>query len=78
MAAKRRDWLWRTLDWLVGAARGCLDQASERRGDPPGNWVVSQLDKSGAKLVPTLRDAGCDGLPDSLLLASPFISQSEK
>ncbi|WP_323636477.1 HofP DNA utilization family protein [Pectobacterium polaris] len=42
---------------------------------PPGNWLVSQLDKSGAKLVPTAREAGCDGLPDSLLLASPFITK---
>ncbi|MEQ9867018.1 HofP DNA utilization family protein [Pectobacterium aroidearum] len=44
----------------------------------PGNWVVSQLDKSGATLVPTLRETGCDGLPDSLLLASPFINKPEE
>ncbi|KML64781.1 DNA utilization family protein [Pectobacterium peruviense] len=42
---------------------------------PPGNWLVSQLDKSGAKLVPMVGEAGCDGLPDEMLLASPFINK---
>ncbi|KHN53826.1 HofP DNA utilization family protein [Pectobacterium fontis] len=45
---------------------------------PLGNWVVSQLDKSGVTLIPTAREAGCDGLPDALLLASPFINKPDR
>ncbi|MEQ9893424.1 HofP DNA utilization family protein [Pectobacterium aroidearum] len=67
----------RWIGWLAQPETAWIRLASGET-IPPGYWVVSQLDKSGAKLVPTLRDAGCDGLPDSLLLASPFISKSEE
>ncbi|MBA0168688.1 HofP DNA utilization family protein [Pectobacterium sp. CFBP8739] len=67
----------RWVGWLAQPEAAWIRLASGET-IPPGNWVVSQLDKSGAKLVPTLRDAGCNGLPDSLLLASPFISQPEE
>lgn len=65
------------IGWLTQPETGWLRLVSGET-IPPGNWVVSQLDKSGAKLVPTLRDAGCGGLPDSLQLASPFIDKPEE
>ncbi|MEL4889176.1 DUF2531 family protein [Pectobacterium betavasculorum] len=65
----------RWIGWLAQPeAVGWLRLASGET-IPPGNWLVSQLDKSGAKLVPTAGEAGCDGLPDKLLLASPFINR---
>ncbi|ACX89791.1 DUF2531 family protein [Pectobacterium parmentieri] len=64
----------RWIGWLAQAEMGWVKLTSGET-IPPGNWVVSQLDKSGATLVPTLREAGCDGLPDSLLLDSPFVDR---
>ncbi|ATY92538.1 HofP DNA utilization family protein [Pectobacterium atrosepticum] len=64
----------RWIGWLAQPEVGWIRLASGET-IPPGNWLVSQLDKSGAKLVPTAREAGCDGLPDKLLLASPFINK---
>ncbi|MGI8474411.1 HofP DNA utilization family protein [Pectobacterium brasiliense] len=64
----------RWTGWLAQPEVGWIKLT---RGEtiPPGNWVVSQLDKSGAQLVPTAHEAGCDGLPDNLLLVSPFITK---
>lgn len=67
----------RWIGWLAQPEAGWIRLAIGET-IPPGNWVISQLDKSGAKLVPTVRDTGCDGLPDSLLLASPFINKPEE
>ncbi|WP_409158759.1 HofP DNA utilization family protein [Pectobacterium sp. B2J-2] len=67
----------RWIGWLAQPEVGWIRLASGET-IPPGHWMVSQLDKSGAKLVPTAREAGCDGLPDSLLLASPFINKPEE
>lgn len=66
----------RWIGWLAQPEAGWIRLV---KGDtiPSGNWVVSQLDKSGAQLVPIARDAGCDGLPD-MLLASPFTNKPEE
>ncbi len=67
----------RWIGWLAQPEIGWIRLTSGET-IPPGYWLVSQLDKSGAKLIPTAREAGCDGLPDSLLLVSPFINKPEE
>ncbi|WEF11725.1 DUF2531 family protein [Pectobacterium actinidiae] len=67
----------RWIGWLAQPEVGWIRLTSGET-IPPGYWLVSQLDKSGAKLIPTAREAGCDGLPDSLLLVSPFINKPEE
>ncbi|MEQ9889067.1 DUF2531 domain-containing protein [Pectobacterium zantedeschiae] len=64
----------RWIGWFAQPEAGWIRLTSGET-IPPGNWLVSELDKSGAKLVPTEREAGCDGLPEKLLLASPFIKR---
>lgn len=64
----------RWIGWLAQPEVGWIKLTSGET-IPPGYWLVSQLDQSGAKLVPTAHEAVCDGLPDSLLLVSPFITK---
>ncbi|GKW25678.1 hypothetical protein PEC311524_32720 [Pectobacterium carotovorum subsp. carotovorum] len=67
----------RWIGWLTQPEAGWV-RLTNGEVVPPGNWSVSQLDKSGAKLVPTARGAGCDGQQESLLLASPFINKPKE
>ncbi|QCR10226.1 DUF2531 family protein [Brenneria rubrifaciens] len=48
-----------------------------KRGEmiPPGDWQVSQLDKSGMKLTAVARVATCEGISATVSLASPFINK---
>ncbi|BES83182.1 hypothetical protein PEC302107_01120 [Pectobacterium araliae] len=67
----------RWVGWLTQPEVGWIKLTSGET-IPPGYWLVSQLDKSGARLVLTAREAGCDGQQASLLLASPFINKPKE
>ncbi|MFP9228065.1 HofP DNA utilization family protein [Pectobacterium cacticida] len=66
--------------WTGWLARADAEWLKLTSGEtiPPGDWLVSQLDRSGAKLVPTVRETGCDGSSEALLLVSPFINKPAK